>query len=178
MNILKGTRCYLVGSMQYHNGRTWRSIVTEELKKIGITCFDPYNNPFVCGIDETEQSQEKRLTLIEQGNYDEVSTQMRSVRSHDLCCVDYSEFIIAYIDPQKVTVGSWEELFWANRLKRPIFLVVEGGKKKCPLWLFGTLPHKYIYNSFEEVVDVLCKINNGEKEIDSNRWKLLKPEYR
>jgi hypothetical protein len=44
--------------------------------------------------------------------------------------------------------------------------------------MFGMIPHKYIYGSVEEVVDVLQKIDAGQIEVDSMRWKLLKKEYR
>ena len=39
-------------------------------------------------------------------------------------------------------------------------------------------PHKYIYNTVEEIVDMLYAIDNGEKEIDSDRWRLLRKEFR
>ena len=42
----------------------------------------------------------------------------------------------------------------------------------------GMLPHHYIYDSIESVVNMIKKINNGEKEIDSDRWRLLKKELR
>jgi hypothetical protein len=40
------------------------------------------------------------------------------------------------------------------------------------------IPHKYIYNSFEEVQDMLTEIDNGKKTIDSDRWRLFKEELR
>jgi len=39
-------------------------------------------------------------------------------------------------------------------------------------------PHKYIYNSLDEIVEMLYAIDNGDKKIDSERWRLLKKEYR
>ena len=42
----------------------------------------------------------------------------------------------------------------------------------------GMIPHKYIYDSVEEVLDIIHQIDRGEKEADSDRWRLLKPEYR
>ena len=55
---------------------------------------------------------------------------------------------------------------------------MEGGKKKTPLWMMGMMPHKYIYDSIEDVVDMIKRIDNGEKEIDSDRWRLLRIELR
>jgi hypothetical protein len=63
-------------------------------------------------------------------------------------------------------------------MKKPIFISMEGGKSKTPLWMFGMLPHKYIYNNLDEIVDMLYAIDNGSKEIDSDRWRLLRNEYR
>jgi hypothetical protein len=39
-------------------------------------------------------------------------------------------------------------------------------------------PHKYIYDSVDNISKMLIKIDNGKKEIDSDRWRLLKKEYR
>ena len=35
-----------------------------------------------------------------------------------------------------------------------------------------------LYDSIEEVVDMIKQINSGEKNIDSDRWRLLKKELR
>ena len=55
---------------------------------------------------------------------------------------------------------------------------MEGGKAKTPLWMLGMLPHKYIYNSVDEILDMLYAIDSGSKPIDSDRWRLLRKEYR
>jgi hypothetical protein len=57
-------------------------------------------------------------------------------------------------------------------------VAIEGTKKKCPLWLLGMFPHKYIYDSVDDILEMLIKIDEGKKEIDSDRWRLLKPEFR
>ena len=55
---------------------------------------------------------------------------------------------------------------------------MEGGKAKAPLWMLGMFPHKYIYNSVEEIVEMLYAIDEGNKSIDSDRWRLLRKEFR
>jgi hypothetical protein len=115
---------------------------------------------------------------MEEEKYDEVQERMREVRAYDLNLVDRSDFIIAYIDPKTPTFGAVEELVTAVRMKRPTFIAVEGGKKLCPYWLLGMFPHKYIYDSVDNISKMLIKIDNGKKEIDSDRWRLLKKEYR
>ena len=59
-----------------------------------------------------------------------------------------------------------------NLQKKPVFLSV-GDKKKCPLWIMGMLPHKYIYNNVEEILEMVKKIDSGEVFIDSDRWRIL-----
>jgi nucleoside 2-deoxyribosyltransferase len=178
MNLLEKTKVYLIGAMQYKNGQMWRSLLTKQLEELGIVCFDPYKKPFTVDVEESEKVAEELKDLIEQKNYDEVARRMRPVRIFDLSMVDRADFIIAYIDPSVHTAGTYEEFFWANRQKKPIFLIVEGGKSKCPWWLFGTIPHKYIYNNVDEAFEVIRQINSGEKPIDNDRWKLLRLEYR
>ena len=177
-NLLDKTRVYLIGQMQYMDGSGWRDIVQKELNKLGVIVFNPYNHPFVNSSIEDNDAREKIDTLIKEKNYDEVSNIIRKIRAEDLRCVDICDFCFVYINPKYPTVGSWEEIFWANRMKKPIFFCVEGGLDKLPMWMFGVIPHKYVYGSIDEALEVLKQIDSGEKEIDSDRWRLLRKEFR
>ena len=92
--------------------------------------------------------------------------------------IDRSDFVIFVYDPEVVTCGSWEEFFTANRMKKPIFFVNTRGKNKTPMWVFWTIPHKYVYESIDDVVDMLRDIDAGLIPIDSDRWKLLRTQFR
>lgn len=164
--------------MQYLSGRDWREEVTEKLAPLSITCFDPYKKPFVKDVEEDEASRIEMETWMKTKQYDRVSERMKTVRSYDLNLVDRSDFIIAHLVPDVASWGSAEELTTAIRMKKPTFISMEGGKSKAPLWLLGMLPHKYIYNSLDEVTEMLYAIDNGIKPIDSDRWRLLRKEYR
>jgi hypothetical protein len=113
-----------------------------------------------------------------QGKYDLVAEHMKQIRSEDLRTVDLSDFLIVYLNPKVPTVGSIEELTTAVREKKVIFMVIEGGKKNTPLWVLGMMPHKFIYDNFDDALNVLNKIDSGEITIDNERWKLLRPEFR
>ncbi len=177
-NLLYKTKTYLVGHMQYLSGRDWRQEVTEKLLKLNITCFDPYKKPFMKDVEEDEASRQEMETWMKTKQYDRVTERMKTVRSYDLNLVDRSDFIIAHLVPDVASWGSAEEIVTAVRMKKPIFISMEGGKSKTPLWMLGMLPHKYIYNSLDEVVNMLYAIDNGDKEIDSDRWRLLRKEFR
>jgi hypothetical protein len=115
---------------------------------------------------------------MELGFYSDVAERMKRIRSYDLNLVDRSDFIVAHLVPEVASWGSAEEIVTAVRMKKPIFISMEGGKSKTPLWMMGMLPHHYIYDTIEEVVDMLKMIDSGEKEIDSDRWRLIKKELR
>jgi hypothetical protein len=177
-NLLINTKTYLVGHMQYLSGRDWRGEVTEKLEPLGITCFDPYNKPFLKDVEEDEGTREEMETWMRTKQYDRVTDRMKMVRAYDLNLVDRSDFIIAHLVPDVASWGSAEEIVTAVRMKKPIFVSMEGGKAKTPLWMLGMFPHKYIYNSLEEIIEMLYAIDNGDKEIDSDRWRLLRKEFR
>lgn len=178
MNILYKTKTYLVGHMQYADGSGWRIHVKNKLKDLNITCFDPYDKPFMKDVEEGNDIRSRLHEQMNNEQFDEVQNYMREIRIFDLNLVDRSDFIIAHIIPNVASWGSAEELVTAVRMKKPTFISIEGGKKKCPLWLLGMFPHKYIYNSIDDILNMIGKINSGEKLIDSTRWRLLKPEYR
>lgn len=178
MNLLENTKTYLVGHMQYLSGRNWREEITDKLSKLNITCFDPYKKPFMKDVEEDEASRIEMETWMKTKQYDRVTDRMKTVRAYDLNLVDRSDFIIAHLVPDVASWGSAEEIVTAVRMKKPIFISMEGGKAKTPLWMLGMLPHKYIYNSLDEVVDMLYAIDNGNKSIDSDRWRLLQKQFR
>ena len=43
-NLLEKTKTYLVGHMQYADGKDWRKQVEEELDKLNIITFNPIEN--------------------------------------------------------------------------------------------------------------------------------------
>jgi hypothetical protein len=180
MNLLKGIRIYQVGPMECEKdcGAGWRNELKEKLKHVGIKWFDPVNKVFVKDIQESGEYQTKLKKWREDGNYEKLAKHMKEIRSYDLSMVDKSDAIIFFYDVNKPTCGSWEELFHANSIKRPIFVIANQGIKTLPLWLFGTIPHKYFHDSLDKVVEIINSIDRGDKEVDSNRWRLLKKEYR
>lgn len=178
MNLLKKTKCTVIGPIQYHNGCAIREYFTEQLNKINVTVFNHYNKPFIdTGVNEDEGLGSRLKEWMTNGEYDKVAA-CRNIRSYDLNLIDRSDFIICHFIPNVVTVGTFEELFTANFVKKPIFFITEGGKELTPLWVMWTIPHHYIYGSKEEALQMILDIDNGVKEIDSTRWRLLREEFR
>jgi hypothetical protein len=164
--------------MQYADGQNWRQRVIDSLSPLGIKVFNPYQKPFINEIKEDEEARQQLQSWMNAKEYDKVAERMKQVRSDDLRLCDVSDFAIVQIIPKVASWGSAEELTTFVRMKKPIFVFIEGGKQHTPFWIMGQLPHKYIYNSLEEVLEMIKKIDSGQVEIDSKRWRLLRHEYR
>ncbi len=179
--ILTRTRSYLSGHMEFADGRAWREDVKRELADTGIIFLDPYHKPFANSLPEDDASRKMLQLRKESGtpeDFDFLNTYFRQVRSDDLRLCDIADFAIVHIIPHIASWGTAEELTTLNRMKKPIFLSVEGGRTKCPLWILGMLKHNYIYNNVDEVIAMLRRIHKQEIKIDSTRWRLLNPEIR
>lgn len=179
MGVLNNTKTYLGGPMEYDpNGASWRQDLTVFLNGRGIKVLDPYKNPLGSFVTEGGEAHNKVIKLRSEGKLWDVHTHMKSVRAQDLSLVDRSDFLIFYINPTTPTFGTIEEMVTAIRMKRPTFTVVEGGVERTPLWLLGMSPPKYFYNSFGELKTMLEDIDDGNIEIDNERWRLLIPDLR
>lgn len=177
-NILYRTKCYTIGAMEYADGSSWRETVENALIPRGITVFNPYKKPFINECDESPDVRDRMRTLMKNNDYAPVVEWAKGIRRFDLNLIDRSDFIIAYIKPTIASWGTAEELSTAVGSRKPIFIIMEGGKWETPLWLMGQLNHKYIYNNLEDALKMIADIDDGKVIIDSPTWRLLRKEYR
>jgi len=178
MNILKKTKVYLAGNLEYgdpEDARVWRQFVTKEFNSRGITCLSPIKQNFVAENfkPESKDFRDKQHDLLEQGYYWEVHNNMKPIVRQDLAMVDKVDFLFVVINPDIPTVGSIDEIGHANRLRKPVFITIEGGAKKMPLWLAGKICPKYWHDTIESAMQHVFDINSGEEEIDEKHWRLL-----
>ena len=95
---------------------------------------------------------------------------MKTIRSVDLRLVDISDFLIVNLDLDIHPCGTYEEIFWANRQKKPIIIHMVQGKENAPDWLFGTIPHEMIFSSWDDIKSYLGSINEIDEINNYNRW--------
>lgn len=166
--------------MQYSNGEGWRNDVKSQLSSRGIKFYDPYHKPFIQDIPEDESSRKEMIHWMDTEQYDLVYTRMKQVRNYDLRCCDLCDWFIAVIKPEVASWGSAEEITTVIKEKKPLFLVIDhpNGKKATPLWLMSIMPHKYIYNSLQDVIDTIKNIDDGIIHMSSDRWKLFREDLR
>jgi hypothetical protein len=178
MGLLYKTKTYMVGPMQYEEGRSWREDFTKAMNKIGVVTFDPYSKPFVNTIKEDESTKANFLGLMENGDYETVHEKFKEIRRFDLSMVDRSDFITGYINPNTPTFGTMEELVVGCKSSKPTFIFVNGGKRKTPLWLMGMFKHTCFFDSMDAIVETLYLIDNGSLKLDDKYWRLLDEKYR
>lgn len=160
---LKGTKAYLAGGIDRvpDGGRGWRKEIGGYLRDhFGVVVLDPTDKPIdLAAEDEKSRAQRRKLKLA--GDFKKLVQEMKLIRQVDLRMVDFSDFVVVYLDLESHACGTYEELFWANRLKRPVFAVVDQGKINAPDWLFGCLPLKHIFGSWGEMTNYLGEIDQG-----------------
>lgn len=171
MNRLKNQRCYLAGAMDrvVDRGAGWRDNISPFLEELGISVFNPLKKPTNIGVEDNNVAQYKKY-LKQHNQYDELSQIMKTIRAVDLRMVDISDFLIVNLDIDTHPCGTLEEIFWANRQKKPILIHMVQGKQHAPDWLFGTIPHQFIFDSWTDLKDYLLLINNRIDILTMDRW--------
>lgn len=170
-NRLKNQRVYLAGAMDRveDRGNGWRDSITPFLENLDIVVFNPIKKPTILG-QEDEKTHQHKLKLKSENKYDELGHLMKVIRSVDLRLVDISDFLIVNLDLEIHPCGTYEEIFWANRQKKPIIIHMVQGKQSTPDWLFGTIPHQMIFSSWSEIQNYLNYVNNSSTIDNYGRW--------
>lgn len=171
MNRLLNQRVYLAGAMDRvpDRGCGWRDYITPFLENLGIIVFNPIKKPTDIG-KEDHETQVLKKTLKNNQDYDSLSQLMKTIRAVDLRLVDISDFLIVNLDIDTHPCGTLEEIFWANRQKKPILIHMVQGKNNAPDWLFGTIPHQMIFSDWNEIIEYLNNINSNMYIESHKRW--------
>ena len=178
MNRLKDQRVYLAGAMDRvsDRGKGWRESITPFLQNLGVFVFNPLKKTGSIGLEDDKTHKQKQ-ELKTSKMYDELSSLMKTIRSTDLRLVDISDFLVVSLDLDTHPCGTYEELFLANRQKKPIILHVKQGKENTPDWLFGTIPHQMIFSCWDGVKDYLLYIDQIKDIKTLNRWYFVNENY-
>jgi hypothetical protein len=168
---LKGYSDYLCGSIDKakDGGVGWRNDITPFLTELGITVYDPCDKKIDIGLENIE-SRQYRENLKASGQYDQLSSEVHTLRVVDLRMCDYSDFLIVNLDLNILSCGTYEEIFWANRLKRPIIIHCPQGKNAVPDWLYGTLDHRLFFDNWKDVKEYINNVNEGITLYPERRW--------
>lgn len=171
MSRLRGLRCYEAGAIDraHDGGVGWRQEISNWLKQKGVIVFDPTCKP-IDQAGENLSAMDKRRAWKTDGRWDLLQNHMRRIRTVDLRMVDIVDFLVVHIDLDVYACGTMEEIFWANRMKKPTLVVCHQGKSQIPDWLFGTLPHEHLFGSFEDLLSYLDYVDTAEDVSTIDRW--------
>ena len=168
---LKGMRAYLCGPMEFaeDNGIGWRDDMSDFIIiELGGIPINPANKPTdLVPEDPTSIANRKRLKQTDLNAY---AKECRLMRCVDLRLTDIADYMIVHLDQKVPSCGTWEELFIANRSKKPIIVHYAQGKLSAPDWLFGTLPHEMIFSTWVDVKDYLLHIHKDHDIKTQKRW--------
>lgn len=173
MRNLKFARCYLSGPMQFakDSGIAWRKRFIVQTEHLGLEIMDPTNKPIPC-TSEIGNEKETMEYLRDHEKWEELKTFVKKFRREDLRFCDLADFLVVAIDPSIHTMGTLDEVYTAERQKKPILCIIEGGKKKLPFWGFAVFRTNEIFESVEECIEYLNGIDNGSIPMD-DRWVLV-----
>jgi hypothetical protein len=150
-------------------GVGWRQKIQSDLSDLDLIWLDPTQKPIDIGLEDIN-SRQRRTAAKLAGDFDSVAREMKLVRHVDLRMTDVADFLVVHIDTEIYSFGTIEELVTANRMKKPIIVHVEQGKKKSPDWLFAMVPHQMIFSTWEEVYNYLKHIAYDTSIETLNRW--------
>lgn len=181
-NKLRNCRYYSAGPLEFNsdnNALNWRQQVHDELDKIGCIHLDPTKQVFTTNKVENDEIRLNFRQDIKDGKWDEVAEYFSKVIYLDTRCIDVCDFVIFNFHDFKIpTVGTIHEIVLASQTKKPCFIICED-INDTPFWLIGLLKKKsYFYNSVESCLSMIKKLDSGEVEMDSRKWKLLKEGLR
>lgn len=167
---------YLSGPMEFvsDHGVEWRRKFIKLSNQAGLDIhyIDPTNKP---GGEEMQIGENKDLQvrLQSEGRFEELRQYVGDYRHYDLRFVDLCDFIVVVVDPSIPQWGTANEVYFAERQKKPRFCIIEGGEYKLPRWLFDVFSADEIFQSPEAVIEHLVKLDRGEIALDK-RWVLVR----
>jgi uncharacterized membrane protein len=151
-------------------GVEWRLRIRNTLCDLGINWLDPCDKPIDIGLEDLE-SRALRRKFKKNRMWDKVAELMKPIRCVDLRMVDVCDFIVVLIDVDNHACGTYEEIFWANRMKKPIFVMVAEDVTNIPDWLVATLPHEYFHESWESLFEHIERVDHDLAFEDKHkRW--------
>lgn len=135
-NILRGTRVYLSGPMDFVGSRVvekylgWRALLTPLLRALEITVLDPWNKPEIRG--HTEYGQEGIVPSkaeYEADFWTNPATRIRFEKDFwetvhiDCRMTDVSDFVISFVPTNIYSVGTVHEIVLARSQFKPVLFV-------------------------------------------------------
>lgn len=175
-NLLAGTRVYLAGAVEHDTGcKSWREQITERLKPYSVQVYDPLVKPSwlpeICKKNPALYRPAlagKSDVLTKQEVYD----ANVDVRKLCLAHVAAADWIICYM-PIKFTAGTFEEIYLARQLNKPVFFMVPDGIPSTwmlPQFATPETQNRVFFNDWDSMFGYIEGINSAEFNLDPYQW--------
>ncbi len=133
---------YLCGPIdRAANPHLWRVLATKELADLNVDVIDPL---LLEANIEVDHERRKRARIS--GDFGYIAS-LSDIRKQDLLAVDRSDLLLVNLDMSEKPCGTFEELFRANMLGKPIFIFSSGGKSEVPDWIWWTIPEYRVFSN-------------------------------
>ena len=189
MNLLKNTSCYLAGPVEHDKKATsWRQDVASFLSARSVRSYDPLIKPpwldDICHVDpslykkaldgETQVDEINGKTIeIKPSDVIEANHMMRVACMRIVHAVDW---VICYL-PIKFTVGTFEEIFEAIRVGKPVFFCCPNGIPST--WILSAVARnmnereRYFFEDWDSLKEHIVSIDMGLVKLDPVKWMFL-----
>lgn len=175
---LKYQRIYGAGPMDAVNDsdcHDWRDYMAKELGKLGIIFLNPARKPKGLHVEDKEIRTIVK-DLIKQRRFKEVREQYGPlIRNTDMFLVDNSNALIVNYRLDIHMCGTMEEIFWANRCKKPVLFHFES-LNEVPPWLCYTFPGEHFFDSWVRMLEYIEKIDAGHDDYHLTKRRWYKPD--
>lgn len=180
--VKKHYTTYLAGPMQAikYSGAGWRTFLTKILQRYNIKVQDPVK----CEVKKTGYAPAKNkevlaylTALVIQGDIkaqQKFLKMMRFIVKTDLKMVERSDFIIAQVIEDVVSIGTTTEILHAAAKKIPVYVIYSGRPQYFSNWLLyavvqsgGMVFREKKKNGFDECVNFL-RIRFKLEELERN----------
>lgn len=177
MNKLSGTSVYLAGAVEHNfdNALSWRDNLTDKLKQYNVTVYNPLVKPSWlpdnCKVDPALYKavlSGKSDTMSK----DEVFQATADMRRLCLRMVTSADWLICYM-PKIFTCGTFEEIYLAASLEKPVLFCMPDGMLST--WLLPIFANSknmddvYFYN-WDSLLNYIDKLDKGQVQIDQYKW--------
>jgi hypothetical protein len=180
MNLLANTRVYLAGAVEHDkSAKSWRELLTEKLEKFHVVVYDPLVKPAWLPADCKADPSIYRPVLA--GKADELHTTLtpervykanEAIRKLCLAHVASADWIICYM-PIKFTAGTFEEIYLAHQLNKPIFFMIPDGIPSTWMLPMFTSPadqKETFFDNWDLMFEHINNIDKDKVELDPYKW--------
>lgn len=175
-NFLSGSKVYTIGPIEHgniKNAKNWREKLKKELAPLNIQVLSPFDHVFKNFPAESPDLLKQVDKARKKGEYKWIHETAKQVRNKDLAMIDISTFVVACLDKNVRTWGSIDELIRSAGQNKPVFLCIKGGYKNLPFWLAAYFKPEWVYNSLDDAISQIKKINDGLITVNNKYWRVL-----